>query len=450
MSEIALRIALVEDDADLRASTAQILTLAGYHVDSFALAAPALAAVDADYPGVVVTDVRMPQMSGIELLKSLRARDEALPVILITGHGDVAMAVDALKSGAWDFLTKPAPPEALLAAVARAATARALVLENRRLQERARSGAASGLIGDSPAIRRLRDMIQALADAPVDLLIEGETGTGKELLARVIHRSGRRARHRFKRVACDGLPDVLVDTELFATSGEGSVASSHRGTLFLDDVDRASRLLQTRLTSLVEDRALSGRRLDDAIPLDLRVIATAAEQGQRTSDAIDPALFYRLAGVRLRIPPVRERRDDVPLLFAHFASEAAARLRMEAPTLTAAQRQHLLDHDWPGNVREIAHFASNIALGIPGPAEAQASVDNQPLPVRIASFERDAIIHAVTKTHGDIAAAIEHLSIPRKTFYYKVQRLGIDLGALRRALAPVSARMTPGSASADE
>lgn len=437
-----MRIALIEDDADMRASTSQILTLAGYSVDGFALAAPALAAIDANYPGLVVTDVRMPQISGIELLKTLRARDETLPVILITGHGDVAMAVDALKSGAWDFLTKPAAPEALLAAVARAATARALVLENRRLLERARTGDTSGLIGETPAIRRLRDMIQPLADAPIDLLIEGETGTGKELLARLIHRAGKRSRHRFKRVACDGLPDALVDTELLATSGEASVAASHRGTLFLDDIDRASRLLQARLVSLVEERAITGRRAEETTSIDLRVIATAADTGQRRGDAIDPALFYRLAGVRLRIPPLRERREDVPLLFTHFVAEAAARLRVNVPVLTAAQREYLLAHDWPGNVREIAHFANTIALGIDELPNSESGVEDGSLPARIAAFERDAIIKAVTATQGDIAAAIGRLAIPRKTFYYKIQRLGIDLPALRR-LASASYTATP-------
>jgi two-component system C4-dicarboxylate transport response regulator DctD len=438
--ETARRVALVEDDEDLRISTAQVLTLAGFTVEAFAAAAPALAAIDADWPGLVVTDVRMPHMSGIELFRALHERDAELPVILVTGHGDVAMAVDTLKAGAWDFLTKPFDPQALVAAVDRAAMARALALDNRRLRAEAAgddsAGHASGLIGQSPAIRRLREMIPTLANADLDLFIEGETGTGKELLARLIHRAGKRARHRFLTVACAALPDALED-ELFAPSGEASIAAANRGTLLLDDIDHAARRLQARLVPLVEERSLRSPGAREPLPLDLRVIATGGTetdaQGGELADRIAPGLFYRLAALRLRMPPLRERREDVPALFAHLAGTAAARLRRPLPEMPAPVRDHLAHHDWPGNVRELAHYAERFVLGLTESApRPPADEPGDTLPQRLDAFEREAIIAAVAAAGGEIGAAIQRLGIPRKTFYYKVHKLGIDLTALRK------------------
>ncbi|WEK01518.1 MAG: sigma-54 dependent transcriptional regulator [Candidatus Sphingomonas phytovorans] len=430
-----IRVALIEDDEDLRSSTTQLLSLAGYTVEAFAAAMPALGTIDADFAGIVITDVRMPGMSGIELFRALHERDATLPVILVTGHGDVAMAVDALKGGAWDFLPKPFDPHALVAAVDRAATARGLSLENRRLRSLAQSVEASGLIGTSPAIRRLREMIPVLADADIDLFIEGETGTGKELFAREIHRAGKRARYRFMPIACGALPDALIESDLFSTSGAGSIAAASRGTVFLDDIDKASPALQARIGALVEDRALRDPRARDAIPLDLRVIATGAEEAQRGPDAIAPALFYRLAAVRLRMPPLRERREDIPLLFAHLLDLSAARMRCPIPTLTGSARAHLLRHDWPGNVRELAHFADRLILGLDGESIGRGgtSAETRPdLPAQVNEFERQLLVDALKSTSGDAAATIIALGIPRKTFYYKIKRHGIDLDAFRK------------------
>ncbi|MFV0622598.1 sigma-54-dependent transcriptional regulator [Sphingomonas sp. ac-8] len=426
-------VALVEDDADLRASIAQVLDLAGYDVRTFAAAEPALPAITAEFAGVVVSDVRMPRMSGIELFHQLRARDAMLPVILMTGHGDVDMAVDALKHGAWDFLTKPFDPDALVAAVGRAASSRSLALENRWLRALVAAPEASPLIGRSPAIARLRDTIAALANAPIDVFVEGETGTGKELVARLLHSSGARARHRFVSVACAALPDALVESELVGDGGgEGRVIAADRGTLLLDDVDRASPLLQARLTQIAEERQVRPAGARAPIPVDVRIVATGGDGAG--PGAIDPALFYRLAGVQLRVPPLRERLEDVPLLFAHLLDAAAARLRVPAPPLTAEVRRHLAEHRWPGNVRELAHFADRCLMGLDGSSDTEPSADGT-LPERVAAFERRVICDVLTETRGEVARAIEQLGLPRKTFYYKVQRHGIDLARFRRASA---------------
>lgn len=431
------RIALVEDDVDLARSTAQLLRLAGYEVTLFDRAQSALDVVDAQWPGVVVSDVRMPGLSGIELFRALRERDAEMPVVLITGHGDVDMAVDLLKSGAWDFLTKPFNPDGLVAVCARAIRARELALENRQLRALADDEAAPDLLGQSPAIRRLREMIPMLANADIDILIEGETGTGKDLLARLLHRSGKRARRRFMPLACPGMDEALVG-RTFGPASDPAILGVDRGTLYLDDVDRAPLCLQDRLTSFVEKRLVESG--PNEVPLDLRIIATSQPLEHDGQMPIPPALFYRLAAMRLVIPPLRERREDVSLLFARFAAECAERMGRAVPSLSDAVRVRLATHDWPGNVRELRNFAELFVMGlIPEPsgvitADAQVGIENSEasLAERVDAFERAQIVAGVRAAGGEIGAAIRALGLPRKTFYYKVAKHGIDLQSLKK------------------
>ncbi|KQT34729.1 Fis family transcriptional regulator [Sphingomonas sp. Leaf412] len=409
-------VTLVDDDDDLRAATAQLLDLAGFTVHAFPDGNAALAAVGEDFPGPVVSDVRMPGMSGIELFRHLSARDPDLPVILMTGHGDVAMAVDALKAGAWDFLTKPFDGADLVAAVRRAATARALALENRRLRAAA-AGPEETLLGETPDIRRLRAMIPMLSDAALDLVIEGETGTGKELFARLVHRAGKRGRHRFQSLDCAILPAAVVERELFARTGP--IAQANRGTLFLDNLDRATADLQHRLAQFAERRTVAWDR-PDPDPVDVRLVAAI---GDGARDRVLPDLYHRIAGVPLRMPPLAERRADIPLLFARAVDAAATRHRRPAPAVAEAAHR-AARRDWPGNVRELELAAERMVLGL-DPAD-DASPD-ETLPRRIEAFERSAIREAIATARGDVARTIALLGIPRETFYYRVKRLGIDL-----------------------
>lgn len=411
-------VALVDDDADLRTATAQLLSLDGFEVTPFADGRAALAAIGADFAGIVVTDVRMPRLSGIDLLAALRDRDADLPVILMTGHGDVAMAVQALQSGAWDFLTKPFDPSALIAAANRAATARALVLENRRLRDAGAAAQDDLLAGEAPAIARLRALIPIVAETALDLVIEGETGTGKELLARAIHRAGRRARHRFLTIDCATVPPALADGALFARNGP--IAGADRGTLFLDNLHLAPPELWRQLSRLAEQRAVA---LDqrDPDPVDLRIVA-AIDAGAGATLPAD--LYHRLAGMTLRMPALAERREDIPLLLARFAAEAAERHRRPLPPL-ADIAHRFAARDWPGNVRELRMAAERLVLGL---EETSAAADDRAtLPDRLRAFERAAILEAIRKADGDVATAIATLGIPRETFYYRVKRLGIDL-----------------------
>lgn len=420
-------VALVDDDEDMRVATTQLLEINGFAVQAFTDAAAALAGIAADFAGPVVTDVRMPGMSGLELFRLLHERDPELPVVLITGHGDVAMAVDAIKAGAWDFLAKPFDPDALLAATMRASKARALTLENRRLRAGAAAQPGDALIGDAAAIQRLRSMIPMLADAAIDLVIEGQIGTGKEHFARIVHRAGRRARHRFLKLDCATAPAALIEADLFAP--HGMIARADRGTLFLDNLQDASGDLQNRLARLAEARAVG---LDGSNPqaLDLRIIASV-EEGKR--DRVSPALFHLLAGVPIRMPPLAERTGDIPLLFAHFAARASAQHRCVVPALVD-HAHRLATRDWPGNVLELEKTAERICLGLER-LESMPEAGPEPLPSRLDAFERAAITDAVIAADGEIAAAIEALQLPRKTFYYRVKRLGIDLKSLRRRSA---------------
>lgn len=428
------RIALVDDDDDLLRSMDQLLSLSGFEVTCFTSAAEALGAIDESWPGIVVTDVRMPHMSGIELFRRLNTLDADLPVVLITGHGDVDMAVDLIKSGAWDFLSKPYDPDALIAAATRAATARSLSLENRRLRSLASEENATTLIGESPAIRRLREMVPVLAGTDIDILIEGETGTGKDLLARLIHRSGRHARHRFLPVACAGMSEALV-AQTFGPSPNPALLSADRGTLYLDDIDRAPAVLQDRLLAFVERRVL--RQGDNLVPIDVRIIATSQPSGDGGTPAISPPLFFRLAAMRLSLPPLRERREDIAPLFARFVADAAQRFGREIPPVTAPIRTRLETYEWPGNVRELQNFAEQFVMDLVTPATSAPAAETRDVGLveRVDAYERDVIIAAVVAAKGEIGAAISALQLPRKTFYYKVHKHGIDLAALRQNLS---------------
>lgn len=418
-------VALIEDDSDLRASIAQMLRIEGHVVLEFDGAEPALAAIGREFEGPVVTDVRMPGMSGIDLFHRLIERDDELPVILMTGHGDVEMAVNALRVGAWDFLTKPFDQAMLTAAVARAASHRQLVMQNRALRAGFQQGLdRSPLIGRSPAITRLRETAAILAQSDLDILVEGESGVGKELFARVVHAEGRRT-GPFVAVACGAAGWSVSNSDLFSTNGR--IAQVGNGTLFLDDIDLASPELQARMAEFVETRRVGSGMA--AMTVACRIIASIGEGEHGATGPVAPTLFFRLAGMRLRIPPLRERSEDVPLLFAHFVDEAARRLQRPVPPIDAAARDMLVGNAWPGNVRQLANFADQFVLGLVGDAGTEAG---RPLPERVAAFEREAIVDAVLAARGDVATAIATLGLPRKTFYYKVARHGINLAELRR------------------
>ena len=439
-------VMFVEDDEPLRLATMQTLELAGLGVLPFERAAPALARLSPDFPGVVVSDIRMPGMDGLELLARVQAIDSDIPVLLVTGHGDVPMAVSALQDGAFDFIPKPFASERLLAAIRRAIDRRALVMENRKLRAAAAAVALeeSPLIGESAPMVRLRAMIGQLADADVDILLEGETGTGKELVARMLHRSGRRRGKPFVAVNCAALPEGPAEIELFGHAADsvphtrlsrvGRIASSSGGTLLLDEIDSMPLAMQARLLRVLEEREVQPIGAERPEAVDLRVIATAKEDlAQAVAEGRFRAdLYYRLATMRLRVPALRECGGDVFLLFAAFIEEAKQQLGIGEVMLSAEVHAHLAGHRWPGNVRELKNFALEVASGRSalGALDVAAPAD---LPTRLAKFEENLIRDALARHGGRVSQALVELGVPRKTLYDKIARLGIDVAEIRRS-----------------
>lgn len=413
-------VILVEDDEPLRLATVQALELAGFEPKSFAAAAPALKKLDARFAGCVVTDIRMEGMDGLELMRAVHAGDPEIPVILVTGHGDVAMAVAALKDGAFDFLAKPFSTDQLTAAVRRALQARALVLDNRALREAAAQAGSDELVGTSEAIAALRTMVGQMAMIDLDVLIEGETGTGKEIVARMLHRRSARALMPFRAVRCSSLVESGLG-ELFALvepSG-GLLGELEGGVLFLDEIEALAAPLQARLLAYLEAREQNheaGRRGVRMITATRASLDAEVAAGRFRED-----LFYRLALLRLRIPPLRERREDIPMLFAQFVNEALDRTRKKRFHASAADRRRLLEHDWPGNARELRSYAYNAVLGLqrttPAGNETPAG-----LAARMAAYERNLLVEAMQQAGGKVSDACRALGISRQTFYEKAAK----------------------------
>ena len=436
------RVMLVDDDEDFRQALAERLSLAGFLVSAHGNAQFALRAIREDFQGVVLTDLRMPGLDGRQLARRLAQIDPDLPVIIMTGHGDVAEAVEAIQLGAYDFLTKPFAPERLIVTLRRALEKRALVLDNRRLAQAADEASdALPLMGDSPAVRQLRNVIAQLADAQVDVLIEGETGVGKEAVARSIHNLGHRRLRPFVAVSGGALsetdaPGLLFGHEAGAFPGaikrrEGQFARAHQGTLFLDEIDEASKPMQRLFLRALEEREILPLGASVPIGLDIRVLAAtkadpaaAVARGDLTED-----LYYRLNVVRLRVPPLRERQDDILVLFASMLGNASRRMGRSPPTMTHQVRRTLVEHDWPGNLRELSNYANAVVLGIH--ETAQVADHASTLAERTGHYEAELIREALVAHNGNIAAVMTTLGIARKTLYDKLARHGLTAAMFR-------------------
>jgi two-component system C4-dicarboxylate transport response regulator DctD len=431
-------VMVVDDESSIRSAVEQWLSLSGFEVQLFSRADECLAQLPKHFAGVILSDVRMPGMTGLELLAEVQRRDADLPVILLTGHGDVPMAVDAMRDGAYDFLEKPFSPETLLGSLRRALDKRRLVLENRALHEQAdnRAKLDTTLLGVSRGLQTLRRQVLDLAALPVNVLIRGETGSGKELVARCLHDFGPRADKPFVALNCAAIPEQLFEAELFGhESGAFTGASGKRigkleyadgGTLFLDEIESMPLAQQVKLLRVLQEQKLERLGSNQSIRVDLRIVAATkpdlldeARAGRFRED-----LAYRLNVAELRLPPLRERREDIPQLFETFACQAAERLGRSFPPLSGAQLSHLLSHDWPGNVRELANVAERQVLGLDEPAPG---IDpGQSLAAQQEAFEAQCLRIALTRHKGDVKAVLEELQLPRRTFNEKMQRHGLS------------------------
>ena len=435
---------LVEDDAAVRKGCEQALSLADIAVRAFADGESMLAALAHAGPDLVVSDIRLPGRDGLALLKELRQFDSELPVLLMTGHGDVGTAVQAMRDGAQDFIEKPFPSERLVAAVRSALEKRALVIENRQLKERLQAAGVDALIGQSPAIQAIRQLIGTLAPTGVDILINGETGSGKEVVARAIHEaSGRRG--PFVAVNCGALPETVFESEIFGHEAGsftgagkrriGRVEHASGGTLFLDEIETMPLNLQVKLLRVLQERSVERLGSNISIPLDCRIVA-ASKADLRTlakTGAFRTDLYYRLNVVSIDLPPLRQRLEDVPLLMAAFLQKAAERYRRPPASWTEADLARWQAHDWPGNVRELKNIADRWALALPDGLTAVA--DDMPrssLTEQVDAAERQAIATALRQCDGQVAAAAELLRVPKKTLYDKLARHRLRAEDFRR------------------
>ncbi|WP_024301449.1 sigma-54 dependent transcriptional regulator [Pseudogulbenkiania sp. MAI-1] len=446
MTDSALPVFLVEDDPVVRHGCAQALRLAGFAVTDFGDAESALTALEQASPGALVSDVRLPGRDGLALLQLARRLDPELPVILITGHGDVTLAVQAMREGAYDFIEKPFPSERLADVVGRALEKRALQLENRRLREQLQAGGDSPLIGQTPAMQNLRRLVAALAPTGVDILINGETGCGKEVVARAIHdASGRRG--RFVALNCGALPESVFESEIFghesgAFTGAakrriGKFELAHGGTLFLDEIESMPLALQVKLLRALQERVIERLGGNEPIPVDCRVIAASKADLKAEADAgrFRSDMYYRLNVARLDLPPLRERKADIPLLMAHFLQQAAARFGRPIPEWTPADLARWQRHDWPGNVRELRNVAERYCLGLGDglePSVTEPAGGETSLAAVVEAAEKACIEEALSRTGGQVIKAAELLQLPRKTLYDKLHRHGLDPERYRR------------------
>ncbi|OIQ88870.1 C4-dicarboxylate transport transcriptional regulatory protein DctD [mine drainage metagenome] len=436
----SLSIVLVDDDRQVRAAGRQTLELAGFSVQCCDSAEAALKLLSR-HCGALITDVRMPGMDGFALMERALAVDADLPVIMLTGHGDISMAVRAIRAGAYDFIEKPYPAEILADCVRRALERRHLVMENRRLRQELAEGGETAIIGRTPAIERMRTIIAAVAKTDADVLVMGETGTGKELVARALHHQSSRRDHKFVALNCGAMPEHLFESELFgheagsftgaAKRRVGRIQFADKGTLFLDEIESMPLGLQVKILRVLQERAVEPLGSNEIVPVDIRVVAATkvslkvASQEQRFRED----LYYRLNVVMIHIPPLRERREDIPLLFQHFVHKAAARYDCEPPRLTPEVLHQLNSYSWPGNVRELKNAADRFVLGLGDSADPLSGEPRRGQRLTLAEqvdlFEKSVIENELSLHDGNVKQTVEALGVPRKTFYDKLRRHGV-------------------------
>lgn len=434
----SLRILLVEDDPIVRVGSEQAFQLAGLNVETFSSAELVRKHITPDFPGIVISDIKLPGMSGLELLLLVKSIDHGVPVILVTGHGDVTMAVQAMRGGAYDFIEKPYSSEQLVEVARRALEARSLMLEvhTLRRQLEGRKGIDATLLGKSPAMQEIRRLILDVADTGADVLIYGDTGTGKEMVARCLHDYSHRQKNNFVAINCGAIPETIFESEIFGhESGSftgaskrqvGKMEFADKGTLFLDEIESLPMQLQVKLLRALQERKIERLGSNELVSVNVRVIAAAKMNLKELSDQqkFRADLYYRLNLIVLNLPPLSERREDIPELFEHFVLDAAARYNRAAPLVSGAQMHRLMAHSWPGNVRELRNIADRFVLGLLGNEDSilQQSVQEAPLAEQVRHFERALIEVELRKHRGNVGPICEALGLPKQTLYHKMQK----------------------------
>lgn len=437
------RILIIDDDQTIIEALTEMLELEDFKVDTFLDAHKALITLNKDSDLVVLCDVKMPKMDGMSVLAKIQALDPELPIILMSGHGDIPMALEAMKEGAYDFLEKPLQPAKLISQLGRAIEKRRLILENRNLKQNLaqQTGLENFIIGESAAIKGIRQHVTALAHANVDTIIYGDTGCGKDVVARALHQFSRRQEGRFIAINCGGISESLIESELFGHEAGsftgankrhiGKIEAANGGTLFLDEIETMPLPVQIKLLRVLQDRTIERVGSTTPIPVELTVIAASkddlaqlGEEGKFRKD-----LFYRLNVASLTIPPLKDRPEDVLPLFHYYARKAADQFARPLPELTPDYLAFLLEHPWPGNVRELKNAVDRFVLGITETSLATLKREeetNGSYEERMEQFERSIIEQGLRASGGQLNEAAELLDLSRKTLYRKMKKLHLD------------------------
>ncbi|MCT4608132.1 MAG: sigma-54 dependent transcriptional regulator [Pelagimonas sp.] len=436
----AMKIAIVDDEQDMRQSISQWLALSGYDTETFASGEEALGAIGPDYPGIVISDIKMPGMDGIQLLKKLMGADSALPVIMITGHGDVPIAVEAMRIGAFDFLEKPFNPDRMSELAKKATNARRLTLDTRALRRELSEGGQimEKLIGSSPVMERMREDILDLGQADGHVLIEGETGTGKTLVAHALHAVGSRGAKKFVLLSCGAMDEDALMRRLFGPmmpedTRLPAIEEARGGTLVLEDIEVLSDAAQARLLSAINEQGT---------PPETRIVAISnlQEEGRTCEQALRPDLYYRLAALKIVVPPLRARGEDILTLFTRLSEQFADEYGCDAPKVSAQEAAQLLQAPWPGNIRQLINLAERAVLQSRRGQGTIASLlmsdhdqmqpvmttEGKPLKEYVEAFERMLIDNTMRRHKGSIASVMEELCLPRRTLNEKMAKYGLQ------------------------
>ena len=441
-----LKVLMVEDDASVSRSIAQAFRLEHIAVHVCTSVEQALPLISDPTVGAVVSDVRLPGKDGFAMLTAVRKFDTELPIVVITAYAHIAVAIQAIREGAYDFIEKPFSADRLVDVVRRALEKRRLVLDNRLLRDALRQQEGSLLVGHSSAIERARQRVAALAAVDVDILINGETGTGKEVIARALHEASERQGH-FVAINCGAIPETVFDSEVFGheagsfTGAQkrriGKIEHANNGTLFLDEIESMPLAMQVKFLRVLQERKLERLGSNELVPVSFRVVAATKESLRKLSDEgkFRSDLYYRLNVVTIDMPALRDRREDIPVLLQHFTRMASARFDRPLPAWTAEQMRSWMEAAWPGNVRELRNFADRLVLGIGDTmneaapiGEIVASADAASLSARVNAFERQIIEDALKHNQGIVARTAEALHLPKKTLYDKLRKHRIELG----------------------
>lgn len=445
-------ILVIDDDLRIRQLLRDTLAGAGLSAELCADGREAAEKLQAGKFDVILTDLMMPHFSGIEILERALAVDPDCAVVLITGHGTVESAVEAIKKGAYDYLQKPFEPDELLLTVQRAADHARLRRENRRLQQLVAGCRSDELVGESPPIVKLKELIAQVAPFSTTVLINGETGTGKELVARLIHNWSRRHEQPFLPINCGALPETLLESELFghvkgAFTGAdqdkpGLFATVDRGTLFLDEIDAMTLSFQVKLLRVLQEGTflpVGGRQ---PLHADVRVIAASSRPLREEVEAgnFRRDLFYRLNVVNLEMPPLRARREDIPLLTHHFLAKYNAKYDKQVQTIPTPVMARLLEHSWPGNVRELENAVERALLFCPDhqlhaehlpplegaePAARITGNEEESASLNMAAMEKKMIIKALQRADGHRGMTARLLGISPTSLWRKIKKYQI-------------------------